>query len=303
MMLRRVRRAVTLAFVLALCVLRYWLRRIHGPLTLEQRADWLRDAARMILTALGIGSQVEGQPPACGLVVANHLSYLDILIISAAMPCFFVAKVEIGGWPYFGKAARTGGTIFVDRSSLASAMSVAEQISDRLSLPVPVLLFPEGTSTDGKQVLRFHSRLIDPATAAGAPITTAALRYVIAGGVEERELLIRGLMSSIRSPSPRVRRLRRVAPLDWPQGLPQERPGRPDRGGRCWGRSGASAPWVHPPDSHSRTHQEARESGRASGRRSGRTGGRAGSRSRSRGCKVRKGPGGPTWHAGRSGRS
>ncbi len=67
-------------------------------------------------------------------------------------------------------------------------MSVAEQITERLQLPVPVLLFPEGTSTDGAEVLRFHSRLIDPATSAGAPITAAAIRYVIEGGVEEREL-------------------------------------------------------------------------------------------------------------------
>jgi 1-acyl-sn-glycerol-3-phosphate acyltransferase len=188
MMLRRIRRAVALVFALALCVARYWLKRIRGPLTLEQRAVWLQQAAHMILKCLGIEYQVEGQPPACGLVVSNHLSYLDIIIISAAMPCFFVAKMEIGGWPFFGKAARTGGTIFVDRSSLASAMSVAEQITERLSLPVPVLLFPEGTSTDGAQVLRFHSRLIDPATRAGAPITAAALRYAIEGGREEREL-------------------------------------------------------------------------------------------------------------------
>jgi 1-acyl-sn-glycerol-3-phosphate acyltransferase len=188
MMLRRVRRAVALVFALALCIVRYWLKRIRGPLTLEQRAEWLQQAAYMILKSVGIGYQVEGQQPACGLVVANHLSYLDVVIISAAMPCFFVAKMEIGGWPFFGKAARTGGTIFVDRSSLASAMSVAEQISERLRLPVPVLLFPEGTSTDGAQVLRFHSRLIDPATTAGAPITAAALRYEIEGGVEEREL-------------------------------------------------------------------------------------------------------------------
>ena len=104
------------------------------------------------------------------------------------MPCFFVAKMEVDGWPYFGKAARTGGTIFLDRSSLASAMSVADQISERLNLPVPVLLFPEGTSTDGSQVLRFHSRLIDPATSAGAPITAAAIRYVVDGDMEEREL-------------------------------------------------------------------------------------------------------------------
>jgi 1-acyl-sn-glycerol-3-phosphate acyltransferase len=124
----------------------------------------------------------------CGLVVSNHLSYLDIIIISATMPCFFVAKMEIDGWPFFGKAARSGGTIFLDRSSLASAMTVAEQMTERLKLPVPVLLFPEGTSTDGAQVLRFHSRLIDPATTAGAPITAAAIRYVIDGDVEEREL-------------------------------------------------------------------------------------------------------------------
>ena len=188
MMLRRIRRAVALGFVLAFCILRYWLARLRGPMTLERRALWLQGSARTVLKALDIESQVEGDPPACGLVVSNHLSYLDILIISAAMPCFFVAKAEIGGWPYFGKAARVGGTIFLDRSSLASAMTVAEQITERLQLQVPVLLFPEGTSTDGTRVLRFHSRLIDPATAAGAPITAAAIRYAIGGGVEEREL-------------------------------------------------------------------------------------------------------------------
>ena len=190
MILRRFRRAVALGLALALCMVRFWLLRLHGPLTMERRARWVQQAALGILTALGIQYRVKGQPPSRGLVVCNHLSYLDVLVLSAAMPCFFVAKVEIGGWPFFGKAARSGGTIFVDRGSLASAMSVADQISARLKLPipVPVLLFPEGTSTDGSQVLRFHSRLIDPATSAGAPITAAAVRYVIDGGVPEREL-------------------------------------------------------------------------------------------------------------------
>jgi 1-acyl-sn-glycerol-3-phosphate acyltransferase len=144
----------------------------------------------MILKSLGIGYEVEGQQPTYGLVVSNHLSYLDVIIISAAMPCFFVAKAEVNGWPFFGKAVRAGGTIFLDRSSMASATSVAEQISERLSMPfpVPVLLFPEGTSADGTQVLRFHPRLFDPATTAGAPVTAAGIRYVIVGGVEEREL-------------------------------------------------------------------------------------------------------------------
>jgi lyso-ornithine lipid O-acyltransferase len=131
---------------------------------------------------------VAGTPPTQGLVVCNHLSYLDVLILSAAMPCFFVAKMEIGGWPLFGKAARNVGTIFLDRSSRDSAMSVAEQMTERFKLPIPVLLFPEGTSTDGSQVLRFHSRLIDPATSTGTPITTAAVCYEIEDGTPEEEL-------------------------------------------------------------------------------------------------------------------
>jgi lyso-ornithine lipid O-acyltransferase len=184
---RRLRRAVALVFALTLNILHSWLMRLRGPFTPVRRALWLKSASRRVLKALGLAIEVTGQPPTCGLVVANHLSYLDILILSAAMPCFFVSKKEIDGWPYFGWAARTAGTIFLDRKSMRSVRQVAEEIRARLNLPVPVLLFPEGTSTDGAHVLRFHSSLIDPATKAGAPITTAAIRYV-ARGVEEREL-------------------------------------------------------------------------------------------------------------------
>ena len=196
-------------------------------MTLERRALWLQRSARSILKVLDIRTQVEGQPPMCGLVVSNHLSYLDIIIISAAMPCFFVSKIEVDGWPFFGKAARSGGTIFLDRSSSESANAVAEQMAERLKLPIPVLLFPEGTSTDGAQVLRFHSRLIDPATAAGAPITAAAIRYELDGGVEERELCwygdegflahlwkvldVRGFAAQLHFGKPRIYADRRVA--------------------------------------------------------------------------------------------
>ncbi len=188
MILLRVRRAVTLGIALALCILHYWRRRLRGPIPLEQRALWLQRSAARVLRSLGIEWRIEGVPPSCGLVVSNHLSYLDIPIISAAMPCFFVAKMEIAVWPIFGKAARSGGTIFLDRSSLESAMSVADQMAERLKLHVPVVLFPEGTSTDGAQVLRFHARLIDPATSTGTPISPAAIRYLLHDGVEEREL-------------------------------------------------------------------------------------------------------------------
>jgi 1-acyl-sn-glycerol-3-phosphate acyltransferase len=175
---------------------------------MEERARWVQRTCIAILKGAGIRCYVEGTPPTHGLVVANHLSYLDVLIISSAMPCFFVAKMEIGGWPIFGKSARIGGTIFLDRSSMASANSVAAVMSERLKQPIPVLLFPEGTSTDGSQVLRFHSRLIDPATKAGVPITAAAVRYILEDGIPERKLCWFGdalflthLMKALGTPS------------------------------------------------------------------------------------------------------
>ena len=168
-------------------IVRFWLLRMRGPLTLERRALWVQQTCLGILNVMGIRPNIEGTPPTHGLVVSNHLSYIDILVLSAAMPCFFVAKIEIGGWPFFGKAARLGGTIFIDRSSLASANSVAAQMTERLKMNMPVLLFPEGTSTYG-EVLRFHSRLIDPATTAGAQITAASVRYVIEDGTPEAKL-------------------------------------------------------------------------------------------------------------------
>lgn len=161
---------------------------MRGPLTLEQRAEWLQCASRLVLASLSIRSQVEGTPPTRGVVVANHLSYLDIAILSAEMKCFFVAKAEISKWPYFGEAARSGGTLFIDRASLASAEVVAAEILQRLSLPAPILFFPEGTSSDGSSVLRFHSRLFEPAIVAQAPVTAASIRYAPGDGRAEREI-------------------------------------------------------------------------------------------------------------------
>jgi 1-acyl-sn-glycerol-3-phosphate acyltransferase len=188
MSFRQARRAVALGLALAAIILRYWIIRIRGPLTLERRAVWLQSACSLVLRSLGISYHVSGQPPKHGIVVANHLSYLDILIFSSAMPCFFVAKSEVENWPYFGKAARAGGSLFIDRSSHASADKVAAEIAERLALPVPILFFPEGTSTDGGTVQRFHSWLFEPAVRAGAPITAAAVRYMLADGSQERDL-------------------------------------------------------------------------------------------------------------------
>jgi 1-acyl-sn-glycerol-3-phosphate acyltransferase len=179
---------VALVFALAVCVVRYGWTRIRGPLTLDQRAQWMQFAGRTALATLGIRYRVQGQTPQSGIVVANHLSYLDIAAYSAAMKCFFVSKAEISTWPYFGPTARFGGTLFIDRSSRASAEKVAAEIAERLALPIPILIFPEGTSSDGSSVLRFHTPLFEPAIRAQAPVTAAAIRYVPANGAPERDL-------------------------------------------------------------------------------------------------------------------
>lgn len=188
MNLRATRRAGVLGWALASSISGYALTRLRGPLSLEQRALWLNSMATGVLKALGIRCRIHGQPPARGLVVSNHLSYLDIAIFSATIPCFFVSKAEIGQWPFFGWTARTGATIFIDRSSRASAANVAAQMAERLRLSVPVLFFPEGTSTDGSHVLRFHSTLFEPAVVAGTPITAASICYILEDGRQERDL-------------------------------------------------------------------------------------------------------------------
>ncbi len=188
MMLRRCRRAVALAFTIPGCILRAGLERLRGPFTPIDRARWLQRTARQVLAAAGIECRVVGEPPVRGLVVSNHLSYLDVAALAAAMPCAFVSKIEVSRWPVFGLAARLGGTIFIDRSSRASAEAVALEIAGRLSIAVPVLVFPEGTSTNGAEVLRFHSRLFEPAVAAEAPITPAAIGYAATEGPPEPEL-------------------------------------------------------------------------------------------------------------------
>jgi lyso-ornithine lipid O-acyltransferase len=188
MMLRRCWRAVALAITILGCILRAGLKRLRGPLTPIDRARWLHRSAEKVLAAAGIEWRVAGAPPVRGLVVSNHLSYLDVAAFAAAMPCAFVSKIEVNRWPVFGLTARLAGSIFIDRSSRASAEAVALEIAGRLNRSVPILVFPEGTSTDGTKMLQFHSRLFEPAAAAEAPITAAAIGYAANGAHSEAEL-------------------------------------------------------------------------------------------------------------------
>ena len=133
--------------------------------------------------------------PGNALLVANHLSYLDVLVLSAITPCIFVAKQEVASWPVFGRMARLSGTIFVDRSRRNDVHSVAARISEVVQLGTVVVIFPEGGSSNGRTVLPFHSSLLEPAVELQLPLTPAHLSYSLRDGDPETDVAYWGDMT------------------------------------------------------------------------------------------------------------
>jgi 1-acyl-sn-glycerol-3-phosphate acyltransferase len=120
---------------------------------------------RIACYMMGLRISIVGTPPRqrSSLIVSNHSSWIDISVISAAAPVAFVAKHEIAQWPVFGLLARLQRSIFVDRRRRCETKKVNEKIADRLAGGDPVVLFAEGTSSDGNHVLPFRSALIGAA--------------------------------------------------------------------------------------------------------------------------------------------
>jgi 1-acyl-sn-glycerol-3-phosphate acyltransferase len=168
---------VSLAEVAASFGMRYLRLGGARTLTARERANWLQEAASTVLRAMGVKVVADGNPPPHGLVVSNHLSYLDVLAYASISPCVFVAKREVRKWPVFGAFATMAGTIYVDRERRAANGGAAALMEQALSADVPVVLFPEGTSSDGSAVLRFHSGFFEPAIRTGAVVTAAAIGY------------------------------------------------------------------------------------------------------------------------------
>ena len=159
-----------------------WLRLRHGRLSLRQRARWLHDWCAFGVPKLGVHVSTGRLLPDRGLLVSNHLSYLDILALSALAPCVFVAKREVRGWPLFGLMARLAGAVFVDRNRPMRAPQAVREIERALAAGALVVLFPEGTTSDGASVLPFRSAFFQAAVNARAPITAAHLSYSLADG-------------------------------------------------------------------------------------------------------------------------
>ena len=136
--------------------------------------------AREMLALLDIRLELKGQPPVNGpmLLAANHISWLDILVMHAARHCRFVAKAEVRRWPLIGTLATGGGTLYIERESRRDAMRVVHHMAESLQRGEILAVFPEGTTSDGRTLLPFHANLIQAAISAGAPVQPVALSFI-----------------------------------------------------------------------------------------------------------------------------
>jgi 1-acyl-sn-glycerol-3-phosphate acyltransferase len=131
----------------------------------------------------GVRVSVRGAPPAPPfLLVSNHLSYLDILVLGTKLPCVFVAKAEIDGWPIFGAVCRSVNTIFIDRRMKRKLPQILARIDRALDACQGVVIFPEGTSSAGDGVLPFRSSLLELAAGHGLPVHHVTLHYAVPEG-------------------------------------------------------------------------------------------------------------------------
>ncbi len=136
-----------------------------------------------MLAALGIRLDIDLAHAQRGaLVVANHISWVDIFVINAALPSAFVSKEEVRHWPLIGWLAARSETVFLRRGSRGHAKVINGQIAGILGQGNYVAVFPEGTTTDGTHLLHFHAALIQPALAVGRPVLPVAISYWEADG-------------------------------------------------------------------------------------------------------------------------
>ena len=138
--------------------------------------------SRQLLEVLGIRLAVAGTPPARGLLVANHISWVDIFAINATATTTFLAKDEVRAWPLIGWLAKRAGTLFLERGSRSAAQRARQHLVDHLHRGNRVGVFPEGTTSLGEHVLPFHGALFQSAIDAEATVAPVLMRYTGADG-------------------------------------------------------------------------------------------------------------------------
>lgn len=172
--LRSLARTLQLMGYIAMGVSELLLKR---PGTRQARAEWLHRLCARAVKGFGIEVEIAGEFPEHGAVVSNHLSYLDIIIFAATHRCVFVSKAEIASWPVLGWMTTMAGTVYVARGHGGSAVKARKGMRDAFEAELPVVFFPEGTTSDGSGLLKFHTGLLAQVLADGAQVTAAHVSY------------------------------------------------------------------------------------------------------------------------------
>lgn len=190
MTLRLPFRLVWFAFDVTIIFINYARTAAFVPKATKRlaRAQWLHRSCNQNFKVYNCNVTYEGQVPTSGLLVSNHLSYLDILVLSSISPAVFVSKAEVQSWPIFGWLAKLAGTVFIERTKRMDVGPVNEAIETAMIEGVMVVVFPEGTSTNGETLLPFRSSLLEPAAGTDRPIAVCHIEYELDDGDARNEV-------------------------------------------------------------------------------------------------------------------
>lgn len=139
--------------------------------------NWSADLLHIFNVRIDITSNDPLRKLRHGLIVTNHISWLDVFVLNAVVPMRFVAKSEVRRWPVIGWLCARAQTLFIERGKARSAARINVQLVELLQRGECLAVFPEGTTTDGTSVAHFHSSLLQPAIDAGALLHPVAIRY------------------------------------------------------------------------------------------------------------------------------
>ena len=189
--MRRVRRYARVARVLGVVSLGLGMAGMFGLLerlglntTMDRRQRWSQFFMTRLSNALPFRVRVVGELPATPMLwVSNHVSWTDIALLGQLTPLSFLSKSEVRGWPVAGWLAAKAGSLFIRRGAGDSQL-LREQMTRHLQQPLPLLMFPEGTTTDGSSVRTFHGRLLSAAIDSRVSLQPVAIRYMRNGEVD-----------------------------------------------------------------------------------------------------------------------
>lgn len=192
--MRSIRAAFRISFFVIATLVLYgtWLvTHFFVPNKIHWRQTFFYYWTYSFIWASNMKVRVVGTPPKPPFfLVSNHLSYTDIAALRNAVPGVFVAKADIRGWPLAGRICRDMGTIFIDRANRRDIPRAGELVMERLDQGEGVVVFPEGTSTKGEEILKFNSSFLEFAARCDIPVSYASLSYATPTGETPASLAV-----------------------------------------------------------------------------------------------------------------